>query len=84
MTENLSKRYFCPACDRDIVNRAVERCLYCRELIPQELLFTEKEVEEIEKRHKEKIRAMEEGRKRKKRMGTRGDNGQLSDGGGEW
>jgi hypothetical protein len=72
MTEDLNKRYCCPACDRDIVNRAVERCLYCGELVPQELLFTEKEVEDIEKKHKEKVRAIEEGRKRKRRTETGG------------
>ena len=64
MTKQPKTKYCCPACDRDIVNRAVERCLYCGESIPVELQFTE-EVHVNEETYEEKIREIEERKKRK-------------------
>ena len=85
MNETSEIRYRCPACDRDIVNRAVETCLYCGERIPQALLFSATEMEAIETAHQDKMRALEETRKRKRRnkTGGGGGSGGDSDGGGD-
>jgi hypothetical protein len=80
MNEDSNRKYCCPACDRDIVNRNVDRCLYCGEAIPQELLFTEEEVRKNEKAYEGKIREIEEGRQRKKLMESGGHGGSLSGG----
>jgi len=84
MSKDFSEKFCCPACDRDIVNRAVERCLYCGESIPKELQFTEEEIQKNEETYKEKIREIEERRKRKKRTEGGGYGGPFDNGGGEW
>ena len=78
MSDPAKTRYCCPACDRDIVNRAADKCLYCGASIPPELQFTEQEIEDNEKALAEKIRDYEK-RKRRDKHGDGGDLGWLLD-----
>jgi len=75
MSEDLNRRYCCPACNRDIVNRNVNQCLYCGEAIPQELQFTEEEIKKNENAYNEKIREIEKRKQRKKLMESGGQGG---------
>ena len=83
MTKQQKQKYCCQACGREIVNRAVDRCLYCGESIPKELLFTEEEIHENEEAYEEKIRGIEERRKRKKRNNIEGSGGPFDSGWGD-
>jgi len=83
MNEQSNTKYCCPACDRDILNRAVDRCLYCGASIPVELLFTEKEIQENEQAYKEKIQRIEERKKRQKQNSV-GYDGGFSGGYEDW
>jgi len=84
MSKHLNKKFCCPACDRDIVNRAVDRCLYCGEPLPKELQFSREEIQENEETYKEKIRGIEESRKRKKRTEGGDYGGAIDFGDGDW
>ncbi|MDH5355080.1 MAG: hypothetical protein OEY09_11610 [Gammaproteobacteria bacterium] len=75
MNEHRNTKYCCPACERDILNRAVDRCLYCGASIPVELLFTEKEIQENEQAYKDKIQKIEERKRRQKQTNGWYDDG---------
>jgi len=83
MTKQQKSKYCCQACGREIVNRAVDRCLYCGESIPKDLQFTEEEIQVNEEAYKEKIREIEDGRKRKKRNSIEGSGGPFDSGWGD-
>jgi len=84
MNKQLDKEFRCPACNRDIVNRAVDRCLYCGEPLPGELQFSKEEIQENEEACKEKTRNIEASRKRKKRTEGGDYGGTIDFGDGDW
>lgn len=40
----------CPACQRPLYNRRLDRCGYCSAPIPEELRFTPEEIAELDRR----------------------------------
>ena len=64
------------------MNRNVNQCLYCGEAIPQELQFTEEEIEKNETSYKEKIRKIEKEKQWKKLMESGGQGGDFGGGSG--
>ena len=40
----------CPACQRPLYNRRLEKCGYCSAPIPEELRFTKEEIEELDRK----------------------------------
>ena len=65
--------YRCPECDRDIVNRGVNECMYCGASNPKELLFTKEEIQENEERYKEIIETSEKEEKQLEKVGVVSD-----------
>lgn len=53
-------QFKCPGCARAILNRKIDRCLYCGATLPAELLFTQEQIDEFN----EQQRVMEEKRDR--------------------
>jgi hypothetical protein len=45
--EELKSKFTCPECDRAILNRKVNRCLFCGATLPAELLFTQEKIDEL-------------------------------------
>ncbi len=39
--DDIKPLYACPACQRGILNRAINRCLYCDATLPASLLFSD-------------------------------------------
>ncbi len=64
MSDKSDTDHRCPECDREVLNRAHDKCLYCGASIPKELLFTEDEIEKNEEEYKKKMEEAEERRKR--------------------
>ncbi len=64
MTETFDIDYRCPECDRDVLDRAHHKCLYCGAAIPKDLLFTEDEIEKNEEEYKKRVEEAEERRRR--------------------
>jgi hypothetical protein len=55
--EEIQSKYQCPACDRSILNRKIDRCLYCGATLPQELLFSAEKIAALDKEaHKQEER----------------------------
>lgn len=58
-------RFACPSCNRNIINRKINRCLYCGATLPSDLLFTKEEIAVLdEQEHRQRVRG-----------GSRTDNG---------
>ncbi|MDO8729017.1 MAG: hypothetical protein Q7K26_03975 [bacterium] len=57
--EVIRSKFQCPACDRSILNRKIDRCLYCGATLPQELLFSPEKIVALD----EEARKQEERRK---------------------
>ena len=48
MIEVVSK-YRCPACDKEVLNRAVKHCLYCGANLPSDFLFSDEKIARMNK-----------------------------------
>ncbi len=68
-------QYACPSCKRAILNRKIDRCLYCGATLPEDLLFSKQQIEKME----EQTRASEEQQKRNKSPKVGSDVGLGSD-----
>ena len=77
MSKSSPDRHCCPDCGRDIVNRAVDCCLYCGAPIPEELRFSADEIRQNEAAAEEIIRQADERRRRNKNSGGEGSGGPL-------
>ena len=55
MSDPAKTVYSCPDCDRPILNRKFNKCLYCNATIPGELLFTDIEIREKEEKYKKQM-----------------------------
>ena len=64
MSESIKTSYDCPDCDRPILNRKFNKCLYCGATIPEELLFTDLEIQEKQARYQKQIENYEKERNR--------------------
>lgn len=53
-------KYVCPDCGRIIYNRRNKTCEFCKAKLPEELLYTVAEIEQLDK---ERIEAAERNRK---------------------
>ena len=40
----LRPKYECPSCERAVLNRKINKCLYCGAELPEALLFTKEEI----------------------------------------
>ncbi|MGZ3255073.1 MAG: hypothetical protein ACXU7D_12285 [Burkholderiaceae bacterium] len=40
-------KYECPKCERAILNRKIDKCLYCGAALPQNLLFSKEQIEKM-------------------------------------
>ncbi|QAU33426.1 hypothetical protein [Janthinobacterium sp. 17J80-10] len=60
--EEVRFRYRCPACDKGILNRKIDRCLYCGATLPPELLLSKEIVAELDRQQQD----LEEKRNREK------------------
>ena len=40
----LRPKYECPSCERAVLNRKINKCLYCGAELPEALLFTTEEI----------------------------------------
>lgn len=69
MSESSQPGFRCSECDREIVNRAVERCLYCAAAIPQALRFSDEEIRQNEEAADEIVRKADQRRKRHRSSG---------------
>ncbi len=72
-------RYRCPSCDFPIFNRRVKRCESCGADLPQELLYSEQQIESIDAEF-EKNKAQVD--RMKRNSGVSSSDG--GDGGGDW
>ena len=71
-------RYKCPNCNFPVFNRRVAKCESCKEPLPQEMLYSEKQVGEIDaefEKNKAQVARL------RKNMGLGGDGGGSSGGG---
>lgn len=51
MVEAHSK-YKCPSCNRGVLNRKVDRCLYCGATLPSDLLFSKEEIAALDEQER--------------------------------
>jgi predicted nucleic acid-binding Zn ribbon protein len=72
MSDETKINFRCPECDREIINRAVDLCLYCGAPIPEELQFTSDEIEENDKKHMKKVEEAEKDRRKRRGQSTGG------------
>jgi len=79
----------CPGCERVLINRLVNYCLYCGETIPEELQLTDQERAEVKEQQKEELEERrrlreekekeQEAEKRSKRRDSGGGLGKITD-----
>jgi len=46
-------KYICPSCERTIYNRRLTNCEFCSTVLPRELLFSESDIERLDKQHQD-------------------------------
>jgi hypothetical protein len=61
----IRSKYVCPICDRGILNRKINKCLYCGAALPPELLFSSEKIAAMDAQ----TRADDEERSRNRRAG---------------
>ncbi|MFL6657462.1 MAG: hypothetical protein ACJ8GW_05280 [Massilia sp.] len=61
----IRSRFVCPICDRGILNRKINKCLYCGAALPSELLFSSEKIAAMDAQ----MRADEEERARNRKVG---------------
>tara|TARA_R110000787_G_scaffold177046_9_gene289115 strand:+ start:304 stop:540 length:237 start_codon:yes stop_codon:yes gene_type:complete len=49
-------KFLCPSCEKPIYNRRVDKCEFCGETLPSELLYSENEVDNLDKQQSESLR----------------------------
>jgi hypothetical protein len=49
-------RFVCPSCEKPIYNRRVETCEFCGEVIPSELLYSQNEVDNLDKQQTDSLK----------------------------
>ncbi|MBA6262140.1 hypothetical protein [Colwellia sp. Bg11-12] len=49
-------KFVCPSCERPIYNRRVNKCEFCGEALPKELLFSENEVDNLDNQLSESLK----------------------------
>jgi hypothetical protein len=59
---DIDPKYKCPSCERAILNRKIDKCLYCDASLRGNLLFTQSEIEKLDSQQ----RAFEEQQKRER------------------
>jgi len=46
-------KFVCPSCDRPIYNRRIKQCEFCSATIPDDLLYSEEEVDNLNKQQED-------------------------------
>ena len=54
--ESQSMKFVCPSCERPIYNRRIDKCEFCGETLPSELLYSENEVGNLDKQQTESLK----------------------------
>jgi hypothetical protein len=49
-------KFVCPSCERPIYNRRIDKCEFCGETLPSELLYSENEVGNLDKQQTESLK----------------------------
>jgi hypothetical protein len=65
---DIDPKYKCPSCERAILNRKIDKCLYCGASLPESLLFSQSEIERLDSQQ----RTFEEQQKRERITPTGG------------
>ncbi|MBD5779929.1 hypothetical protein IEN85_10555 [Pelagicoccus sp. NFK12] len=59
MEPNQSKSPMCPSCSKALLSRTATRCSWCGSVIPDELRFTDEEIERAEEELKKSSEAID-------------------------
>ena len=49
-------KYVCPSCERPIYNRRINKCEFCEKVLPNDLLLSQSEIEDLDKQHGESMK----------------------------
>ena len=49
-------KFVCPSCERPIYNRRIEKCEFCGAILPNELLYSQSDVDNLNKQQTESLK----------------------------
>lgn len=55
--ESDAMKFICPSCERPVYNRRITKCEFCSETLPSELLFSQNEINDLDKQQTESLRS---------------------------
>ncbi|MCE2594969.1 hypothetical protein K6Y31_09085 [Motilimonas cestriensis] len=49
-------KFVCPSCERPIYNRRIEKCEFCGDALPNELLYSQNDVDNLDRQQAESLK----------------------------